>query len=88
MSSSVFFYQEFCSSGSRMFLLCADAFHPSCHLHRFGNRPAVPPVHMERLLAEAALRGNARVHHGRHLPVLYSHGPEPLSEGARLKISV
>ena len=51
-------------------------------------RPAVPPVHMERLLAEAALRGNARVHHGRHLPVLYSHGPEPLSEGARLKISV
>lgn len=43
---------------------------------------------MERLLAKAALRGSACVHHSRDLLVLHSHGPEPLSESARLKIRV
>lgn len=83
-----FCYQEFSSSGSRLFLLRPNAFNSSCHLHCFGNKSALPPVHMERLLAKTTLWGSACVHHSRYLPVLHSHGSEPLSQSARLKISV
>lgn len=83
-----FCYQEFCSSGSWLFLLRSDAFNSSCRLRCFGNGSALPPVHMERLLAKAPLRGGARVHHSCCLPVLHSNGSEPLIQSARLKMSV
>lgn len=83
-----FCYQESCSSGSRLFLLRSNAFNSSCHLRCFGNRSALPPVHMERLLAKAAVWGSACVHHSCCLPVLHSNGSEPLLQSARLTISV
>lgn len=83
-----FCYQGFSGSGSWLFLLRSNAFDSSCHLHCFGNRSALPPVHMERLLTKTTLWGSACVHHSCYLPVLHSHGSEPLSQSARLKISV
>lgn len=80
--------QELCCSGSWLFLLRSDAFHPSCHLRCFGDRPALPPVHMECLLAKAPLRGSACVHHSCCLLVLHSNGSEPLLQSARLKMGV
>lgn len=50
-----FCYQELCSSGSWLFLLRCNAFNSSCRLRSFGNGSALPPVHMERLLAKAAI---------------------------------
>nr|XP_028567408.1 GPI ethanolamine phosphate transferase 2 isoform X2 [Podarcis muralis] len=74
-----FFFQESFSHGARLLLLRAAAFHPGCRVHRLGHGPALPPLHLERFLAKASLRGGARLHHGSRVHFLHSHGSQPLA---------
>ncbi|XP_053226364.1 GPI ethanolamine phosphate transferase 2 isoform X2 [Podarcis raffonei] len=74
-----FFFQESFSHGARLLLLRAAAFHPGCRVHRPGHGPALPPLHLERFLAKASLRGGARLHHGSRVHLLHSHGSQPLA---------
>lgn len=62
-------------TGAGLLLLRAAQLRPGVRLHRPGHRPALPPVHLERVLPEAPLRGHAPARHSRPLPVLHRCGP-------------
>lgn len=62
--------------GPRLLLPGAAALSAGSGLHRAGDGAALPPLHLERLLAQTAVRVHAPAAHRRRLPRLHRHGAE------------
>jgi len=80
MSPLSFFPQEPRGGRPRLLLPGPAAVGAGRRLHRAGDGAAVPPLHLERLFAQIAVRVHAPAADRRGLSLLQHHGAKPQSQ--------